>query len=818
MTSNPTHGTGEATDGWARTTRDELGRVVEVATFSGSAQPPSTGTNGNWTGSLTTTYYANETTVSDQAGKARKSISDAAGRMAQVIEDPNGAAYQTTYTYDVLDDLTVVQQGVQTRTFTYDTLKRLTSATNPENGTISYTYDDNGNVTTRTDARNVVTCYGTWEGGSCSTSTGYDALNRLRKKTYSDSAPGVTYTYDDASVSNSKGRVTQISSSVSITDLKSYDAMGRIAESWQTTSGETYKMYYGYNLAVGMTSQTYPSQRTVTTSYDAAGRASSVSGSGNETYVSTISYAAHGAMQTMALGNGLTETLSYNSRLQPLSIGVGSLVSFGYDYGTTNNNGNILSQTISAPGLNVTQSYSYNDPMNRLTGISESSGWSQTYGYDRYGNRNTGWSSSQYLPLQVPAISEINNRITAANYSYDAAGNLTQWPTALGTSVYDAENKMISFNGGEATYSYDGEGRRVRKATGGTTTVFVYNAVGQMVAEYSSVTPSSGGTQYIIADHLGSTRVVMDAGGAVIARHDYLPFGEEISSGIGGRTTGMGYAADDGIRQKFTSKERDSETGLDYFLARYYSSAQGRFLSPDEFAGGPDFLFGGGESSEGALPYADITDPQSLNKYVYVYNRPLVYIDPDGHDPVAAALDPTVQSLTRQPSPPAHKQSWWSSLKKYFYAKVEGGGGIGFKAKIGPVKPEVVVKRTWEVKNSSEGNTKSEVKEAGVAVELGGYKVGLSEGTTQVQMEGNQRVDRPVKPNVTLGYQRGSFQGSNSEIGVGLSICVVLCGGIEVGIRGDQVINAIGDAFSNYVTSRIDASRLAPTGREAPHQ
>ena len=173
------------------------------------------------------------------------------------------------------------------------------------------------------------------------------------------------------------------------------------------------------------------------------------------------------------------------------SIGVGSLVSFGYDYGTTNNNGNILSQTITAPGFNVTQSYSYNDPMNRLTGISESSGWSQTYGYDRYGNRNAGYSSSPYMPLQVPTVSESNNRITAANYAYDNAGNLTQWPAALGTSLYDAENKMISFNGGAATYSYDGEGRRVRKAVGSTTTVFVYNGVGQMVAEYSGAAPSS---------------------------------------------------------------------------------------------------------------------------------------------------------------------------------------------------------------------------------------------------------------------------------------------------------------------------------------
>jgi RHS repeat-associated protein len=80
-------------------------------------------------------------------------------------------------------------------------------------------------------------------------------------------------------------------------------------------------------------------------------------------------------------------------------------------------------------------------------------------------------------------------------------------------------------------------------------------------------------------------------------------------------------------------KERDAETGLDYFLARYYSGAQGRFLSPDEFKGGIVDPFTGKQISQpGPLPYADIWDPQTLNKYGYVRNNPLRYVDPDGHD------------------------------------------------------------------------------------------------------------------------------------------------------------------------------------------
>jgi RHS repeat-associated protein len=88
--------------------------------------------------------------------------------------------------------------------------------------------------------------------------------------------------------------------------------------------------------------------------------------------------------------------------------------------------------------------------------------------------------------------------------------------------------------------------------------------------------------RWLVTDHLGSTRMTADSTGSLtgMKRQDYLPFGEELGAGVGIRTAGQGYVGDQ-VRQKFGAKERDSETGLDYFINRYFSSVQGRFTSID---------------------------------------------------------------------------------------------------------------------------------------------------------------------------------------------------------------------------------------------
>ncbi|MFN0141277.1 MAG: RHS repeat domain-containing protein [Pyrinomonadaceae bacterium] len=405
-----------------------------------------------------------------------------------------------------------------------------------------------------------------------------------------------------------------------------------------------------------MIEETYPSGRVVKNTLSNDGDLQQVqSRRANDTfrnYANTFNYTAAGAVSAMRLGNGRWENTTFNSRLQPTQIGLGgsatntSLLKRNYDYGSTTNNGNVLSQTITVNRSNqsslvLTQSYVY-DSLNRLKSAEEKDAanvttWKQTYTFDRYGNRrfdqtNTTQPASFANPnITNPTIDTANNRFTTGQgWTYDLAGNVITDAEGRGF-FYDSENKQIEAKNSSSatlgTYYFDGDGKRVKKVVpSGETTVFVYDAGGKLVAEYSTVVQptSTAKIQYLTNDNLGTPRINTDQLGNVVSRSDYMPYGEEIIA-LGGRTSADKYVVDD-VRQGFTGYEIDSETGLDFGQARMYAKGLGRFHSVDP-----------------KLASARLFSPQTWNRFTYVINNPLKFVDPNGKDIFVIVNDVAVQ-------------------------------------------------------------------------------------------------------------------------------------------------------------------------------
>ena len=595
----------------------------------------------------------------------RDETRDALGRLTQVTEDPGAGnlAYGTAYTYDAMDNLLTVTQGVQTRTFVYSSLSRLRSATNPESGTTHYCYADAGNLTSWTDARVVLppSAYAAGHlicparAAHATATYVYDDLQRLDTVTYSDTTPNVDYDYH-MSGSPNIGQLKSIFSDAAKAIYNSYDTLGRVTSMSQTIAGHSDTFTFGnkYYLNDALKSQTYPSGRTVTYTLDDAGRVKTVS-DGTTTYADMPASAGHayapdGRLQQMKLGNNLWETRDYHtpgtttllklvtSDEMTMLPGATERVALGYHYSGTANNGNLMTHTIARPGRTQpwTQTFTY-DAANRLQTARETGGYDREFGYDRYGNRwvkphpvkpNNGMTQTDmHEPKYATQFDAAKNQLASppmVDY-YDAAGNQTMYSPY--TLAYDAENRLKSMthaSSGSGTYLYDGQGRRVKKTWtpgGGTAqdTYYVYDIAGRLAAEYGTGTAPASGTVYPFTDLLGSVRAVTDANGAVIECYDYLPFGRMLSSSDNERSTSCHPADPDSsldskTSQKFTGQVRDGESRLDYFKARYMSAPQGRFLSPDQ-----------------PLFDQDEYSPQSWNLYAYVRNNPLRYADPSGY-------------------------------------------------------------------------------------------------------------------------------------------------------------------------------------------
>ncbi|HEY2460487.1 MAG TPA: RHS repeat-associated core domain-containing protein [Candidatus Acidoferrum sp.] len=694
-TSNPHRTATAPTDGITTTIYDALGRICVVVPPDGTLPTGGTCPATQPTNTIFTTYSGNTTTVTDQAGHRRKSVTDGLGRLSQVFEDPAVLNLETDYTYDTLDNLLAVNQkggsavsgNWRTRTFTYNSLSQLLTASNPESGTATYAYDADGNLINKTSPAPNQTASATVTLTYC-----YDALHRMTAKgsAFSPATPQVcsatpptlptpiaTYVYDTqpgwgVTLSNPIGRMTEQYTgplaTVQTASIFSYDAVGRVLLNNQCTPSNcgtsAWPFSYTYDLAGDMLTGNNGVGVTFSYSYDPAARpaimtSSFVDGQHPATLATvdpTLGYYASGAIRKITYGNSLTETEAYNNRLQPCRYNVNSSASalgsctdtspsgtvqdynYGFNAGTANN-GNIMSMVGTGNQI-FNRSYTY-DALNRLSTTADSAtaqackGLSWTY--DAWGNRTDQTVTAGTCNPFHSAV-DTNNRLSGAPYAYDVAGNMTH--DASHSYTYDAENHLIQVDGTPGTcstatacYIYDAAGRRVRKNTGTTSTEYLYSLSGNVAAEWR-ISPGFTGwsigyiylgssliaeyenatTNFIHKDHLGSTRLVTSLTRTVTDSMDYLPFGEQIA----GSSTST---------HKFTGKERDAESNLDNFGARYDSSSLGRFMSVDP-------------SRNSINPI----NPQSWNRYLYVLNNTLANVDRNGlwptyiHDEIYEAV------------------------------------------------------------------------------------------------------------------------------------------------------------------------------------
>jgi RHS repeat-associated protein len=510
----------------------------------------------------------------------------------------------TFYGYNALGNLLAVTQGQQIRRYQYDSLGRMTSACLPElsNQCTTYTYTDFGAMATKADPRSITTTYG------------YGTLGRLLTVTYSDGTPGVTYTYGAAGSGNGAGRLASVNTS-STADAYTYDNMGRVTQCVKTIAGQNYTTSYHYSNGQ-LDYLTYPSGRVVYQDHDAIGRLSQIRSSGL-TLFSVGSFNAGGEILSSTYGNGMTGSYTYNNQMQLASLQTSNsgvaVLNLVYSYGGANDNGQISGIT---DGVNSARSTSYlYDELGRLkiaqtTDLTSANTWKLKFSYDRYGNRlsEVPVAGTASMPMNEMVADPATNRLT--NLAYDADGNVTN--DGLHAYAYNALNHITNVDGASNTYAYDARGLRVNK----NGTVYIYSS-GRPIAEYASgaaanspkveygyfrgqlvASVASGVLTYYYGDHL-STRVQADGSGTVTRTFGLFPFGE------------TWYETGTPNEWKFTTYERDSESGLDYAKARYDSIQLGRFTSLDLLAGN------GG-------------DPQSRNRYTYVTNDPINLSDPTG--------------------------------------------------------------------------------------------------------------------------------------------------------------------------------------------
>jgi RHS repeat-associated protein len=731
----------------------------------------------------------------------------------------DSSQYVTLYTYDGLDNLlTVTQKGGTTdstqwrqRRFQYDSLSRLTSSFNPEAGQISYTYNADSLVIERdrplqnqTDPTQLM-----------KTVYGYDPDHHLTSVAYNGASTD-NYSYSIASaggvtIGNGVDRLG-LQSNSSSSEIFNYDSMGRVLQEREYIGSAMEDVKYGYNLDGSLATMTYPSGATITYTPNAASQVVSAVDVGNGiNYATQIGYNPPGEITGYINGSsstfaGITNSFSYDPRLQPVflqaSTPTNTIFNLGYDFHLGNMDNGDVWQRINNLDPTRTQAFNY-DSLNRLstaqtsgadctqkTASGQSKFWGMNYGYDPWGNllaKNLTKCSTPVLSVAVNGANQI------IGYTYDAGGNLLNEGAGTQSYTYNPESRLSGT--GVVSYGYDASWNRISKSTGTTGTLYWYglpgivaesDLSGNIQHEYAFVggtrvarRDNSGAVSYYFSDFLKSASITTDANGKVISDSDYLPWGEELT-----------FSSDPSNHFKFTGKERDAESGLDDFGARFYASALGRFVSADWSA------------VPVPVPYAEMSDPQTLSLYGYVRELPTTRFDLDGHFAWANSTFFGGNKPDEQDDEKDNEKSNSSSLVDHLKRPPNPAKDVAVNVRVGACTGGAggsACVGEGELTVNLAGDVKTEINAVTVAVDAGGVSGEAKAGMSS---------DAGVRASVSL-----SGGGQNVEFSTDKG------GTVEHTLQGPpipagpititpQVSPDLGEHIRNYFSATIDNAKL----------
>ena len=590
--------------------------------------------------------------VTDALGAVSAFAYDEAGNL---VEFTDAMGEKTAYHYDKLGRLIQVTDALGNKTaYRYDKRGQVAQVVDALGRRTNYGYDALGNLTAETDAlgnrtRYTYTSLGQLESVKKADGTAlnydYDAAGRLLAQ-HLGGGQSIAIEYNEV------GEIATITTPEGA-NLYQYDAHGQLL-SVEYANGDVVS--YTYDPVGNKTGTTYPDGRVVTYEYDSVHRLTAVVGLDGEK--TTYAYDAAGRrIQTST--DDFTTAYAYNSAGDLLQLATSGItdIAFAYAHDLT---GRITEETRTEAGVAIVSSYTY-DPLGQLTGFAKTDGYAETYTYDAVGNMKQKMITPAHdegiaaTPITLSMTYNKGNQLTQMrgpegriNYTYDRRGNLTrkQMGRQRDTYAYDAMDRLVGYkgyDGFEQQYALDAFGLRTGIMQKGNPdrltmeemlqgramdvaepsvdewvkTSYIYDITlphGQMLTE----TVDNGTTAYTygqerIAAHNGTlkTQYVYDGRGSVaqtlammpsasnpmVSSFAYTPFGEMLS----GKQTGFG----------FNAEWYDAATGMQNLRARQYEPGMGRFSQKDVLRG-------------------DIFQPLSLNRYAYVLNDPIGYIDPSG--------------------------------------------------------------------------------------------------------------------------------------------------------------------------------------------